>query len=385
MKSLLMMSSSDRNLLLLSQLAFYPMHWHVFRFLCTDYRVQGTVIARVPASLPSVHQQLGWVDPRTATVDFPVNIRYMPEGNRLSKVRWLYQELRTIQPDVIWVQEEPTDPYLLEILALYLVKRRPRIVTSVCENIFSRGSWLRYLTRRLLWSRLDGLLAVATPSLEGIRAAGMPSQIPAATLVASALSPPDKVEPLPCPFPKTEGDFVVGFAGRICQEKGWKVLLTALMSLPQSFKCLLAGDGPQVEELKEWLIRPALQDRAFYVGLLPKDVLWRFYAALDCLVLPSLTLPGWKEQFGGVLADGMAMGLPLIGSDSGAIPEVIGPAGLVVPEGDAETLAAAVQHLDQDPRLRNCLSIAGRRRFDEEFAIPAYGRKIASALGLAPR
>ena len=51
-------------------------------------------------------------------------------------------------------------------------------------------------------------------------------------------------------------------------------------------------------------------------------------------MLPSLTRPNWKEQFGRVLIEAMASGVPVIGSDSGAIPDVIGQAGLIFPEGD---------------------------------------------------
>ena len=60
--------------------------------------------------------------------------------------------------------------------------------------------------------------------------------------------------------------------------------------------------------------------------------------ALDVLVLPSLTTPSWKEQFGRVLQEAMACAIPVVGSDSGEIPHVIGDAGLVTPEGDAAAL-----------------------------------------------
>ena len=381
-----MIEPMERKLVLYSHLAFYPIHWQAFLHLCAHYRVRGTAIAVAQADLPLVHQQLGWVDPRTIGQDaYAPAVRILPARNRLARVYQLCKELRRISPDAIWAQEEPTDPYLLQILGMYLFNRRPRIVSAVCENTFAPGSPAIRLSRRILWSRLDGLLAVATPSLEGIRAAGMPEGIPAASLVAGATAPPDQVDPLPLPFGRTARDFVLGFVGRICEEKGWKVLLTAMLSLPGSVYCLLAGDGPQIGELQEWMKRPKLRERVSYMGLLPKDMLWRFYAALDCLVLPSLTLPGWKEQFGGVLADGMAMGLPLIGSDSGAIPEVIGPAGLTVPEGEAEALGAAIERLQQSPDLCQNLGEAGRRRFREEWAIPAYATKIARMLGLILR
>ena len=373
------------TLIFYSKLAFYPIHWEAFKYLCIHYLVQGTVITNTPPNLPTVHQQLGWINPEADAHDgFSPDIRVMPEASRAAKARWLRHQLHAIRPDAIWVQEEPYNDFLLQILRVYLFSRRPRIVTAVCENIFSRGSLLR-LVRRRLWSRLDGLMAVATPSIDGVRAAGMPASVPAMTLVAGALLPPEKVEPLTMPFSRMEDDFVVGFAGRICEEKGWKVLFTALLSLPTSFKCLIAGDGPQLPELHSWVNRPGLQGRVFYMGLLPKDALWRFYCAVDCLAVPSLTFPKWKEQFGGVLADGMAMGLPLVGSDSGAIPEVIGPAGLIVPENNPSALAAAIKRLRENPDLRCGLGEAGRQRFWAEFAIPAYARKIAKGLQLKER
>jgi glycosyltransferase involved in cell wall biosynthesis len=378
------MSNADERLILFSRLAFYPMHWQAFRYLCTYYAVQGTLIANAPPFIPDVHRQLGWIDPQREAA--PFDVRLVPQGNKVAKVLWLRRELRQLQPDVIWVQEEPTDPYLLEILALYRFKRAPRIVTAVCENIFDH--WQIRFTRpfwRFLWSRLNGLLGIATASLDGIHEVGMPTSIPAHTLVAGALEPPQQVQPTELPFERRIDDFVVGFAGRLCEEKGWKILLNALRELPANYKCVLAGDGPQREELQTWLKQPDLAGRVFYVGLLPRAELLRFYRALDCLAVPSLTFPRWKEQFGGVLADGLAMGLPLIGSDSGAIPEVIGPAGLIVPENNSAALAEAIHRLATQSELCRQFSAAGRQRFAAEFAIPAYARKIAQGLQLKER
>jgi glycosyltransferase involved in cell wall biosynthesis len=177
----------------------------------------------------------------------------------------------------------------------------------------------------------------------------------------------------------------VAFAGRICEEKGWKVLLEALRSLPETVRCMMAGDGPQAEEVKRRAAEPDFRGRVSYVGLLPRDRLLAMLKCSDCLVLPSLTTPRWKEQFGGVLADGMAVGVPLVGSDSGSIPEVMGPAGLVVPEGDAAALAQAIDRLRGNPALRAQLGAEGRKRFDNEFAIPAYARKIARAMHVEER
>ena len=71
--------------------------------------------------------------------------------------------------------------------------------------------------------------------------------------------------------------------------------------------------------------------------------------ALDVLVLPSRTTKSWKEQFGRVLIEAGACRIPVIGSDSGAIPDVISDAGLIVPEQNPQALANALSTLAQNP------------------------------------
>jgi glycosyltransferase involved in cell wall biosynthesis len=91
---------------------------------------------------------------------------------------------------------------------------------------------------------------------------------------------------------------------------------------------------------------------------------------MDLLAAPSLTTPQWREQFGRMLVEAMACGVPVVGSDSGEIPHVLGAAGLVVPEGDADALAGALGTLLADPSLRARLAAAGRARAQAEFALP---------------
>jgi glycosyltransferase involved in cell wall biosynthesis len=367
------------RLVLYSELALYPIHWAAFRNLCTEYDAEGVAFARSNADLPAVHQQLGWVD----EADEGAEVRRIPTGSSVGRVRWLTRELHALRPHAIWLQQEPTDRIALELLAALRTSHEPQIVCAVCENLFAGANSRVRLAGRLLWPRINALAAVATPSLEGIRTIGMPASIPSAILVAGALPPPAHIEPTTYPLPTAENDFVVGFAGRITQQKGWRDLAAAVGTLPRSFKLLLAGsdDDPT---LHKRLNDPDLRNRAAYVGLLDRQALWSFYASLDCLVLPSLTTSTWKEQFGGVLADAMSIGLPILGSSSGAIPEVIGPAGLVFPEGDARAIAERIQRLAADPGLRENLGALGRERFEREFSITAYAHKLAKLLRLPP-
>jgi glycosyltransferase involved in cell wall biosynthesis len=363
------------RLVLYSRLAFYPVHWLALEEIVTRYDVEAFVLAAPAPELPSVHLALGSAQPAAGV---PIDVRRMPGGTRRERATWLARQLGEIGPDAIWVQEEPIDPFLLEMLALYRVRSRPRIVAAVCENIFpAPGSRLERLARRALWPRLDRLIAVATPSVDGIRAAGMPRSVPADTLVAGGLEPPEKAKPLLLPF--DEGTFVVGFAGRIVEEKGWRVLVDAVKSLPDDFRLAVAGDGSDAAELES-----ALTGRVHVAGLLPKDELWSFYAALDCLSVPSLSRPRWKEQLGQTVLDGLAMGVPVVASASGGLPDAVGAAGLLVPEGDAGALAGALRRLRDDPELRARLGESGRERFRREFSIAAYADKIAAALEFRP-
>jgi glycosyltransferase involved in cell wall biosynthesis len=77
-------------------------------------------------------------------------------------------------------------------------------------------------------------------------------------------------------------------------------------------------------------------------------------------VIPSRTRPRWKEQFGRVIIEANASGVPIVGSDSGAIPALIGVGGLVFPEGDAAALATHLQTLLDDPSIGHALGAAGR-------------------------
>jgi glycosyltransferase involved in cell wall biosynthesis len=94
-----------------------------------------------------------------------------------------------------------------------------------------------------------------------------------------------------------------------------------------------------------------------------------FHRSLDVLVLPSRTTPSWKEQFGRVLIEAMACERAVVGSSSGEIPQVIGEAGLIFPEGDHATLTTQLQRLLVEPDLRQRLGAAGRRRVLERFTM----------------
>jgi len=148
--------------------------------------------------------------------------------------------------------------------------------------------------------------------------------------------------------------FVIGFIGRLIPEKGVLDLAQAVPSLPESH-FLILGKGPLYEQLQH-------QPNTTVCPAVPHQQVPQYLGAMDVLVLPSRTTPQWKEQFGRVLIEAMACGVPIIGSDSGAIPEVIADAGLIFPEGNITALRDCLLQLQQNPTLRAELSRKGRER-----------------------
>jgi glycosyltransferase involved in cell wall biosynthesis len=89
----------------------------------------------------------------------------------------------------------------------------------------------------------------------------------------------------------------------------------------------LAGEGDELAALQQLAAMLGVQARVHFAGRIDSSAMPAFYRDLDLFVLPSRTTPAWKEQFGRVLIEAMACGVPVIGSDSGEIPHVIGAPG----------------------------------------------------------
>jgi glycosyltransferase involved in cell wall biosynthesis len=152
---------------------------------------------------------------------------------------------------------------------------------------------------------------------------------------------------------------VVGYVGRLVGEKGVDLLIDAVE--PLEVQVLVVGAGPERERL-ERRVASWPPDRAVFTGAISHEAVPDHLAALDVLVLPSRTTAGWMEQFGHVLVEAMAAGVPVVAAASGAIPEVVDDAGLLFPEGDAAALRARVAELLGDGDLRRALAARGRAR-----------------------
>lgn len=183
-----------------------------------------------------------------------------------------------------------------------------------------------------------------------------------------------------CPQGKAqaEGPLRIGYVGGLLPEKGVDLLLRAAAQLRGAWTLHFAGEGSERAALEAHSAALGIAARVAFAGRVASAEMPEVYRALDVLVLPSRSRPNWKEQFGRVLIEAMACGVPVIGSQSGEIPNVIGEAGLLFAEEDVDGLRDLLQLLLDSPAERARLAEAGRRRVLERYTMAHIARQTVA-------
>jgi glycosyltransferase involved in cell wall biosynthesis len=168
-----------------------------------------------------------------------------------------------------------------------------------------------------------------------------------------------------------EGAPVIGYVGRFVPEKGLDLLMRALDGLRTPWRALFIGGGVLEPELRRWMsLRP---DQVRIVSV-PHAKVPPYLNAIDLLCAPSQTAKNWREQFGRMLIEAGACRIPVIGSDSGEIPYVIGDAGIVVGESDEHGWRTRIEELLESPERRRELGNRGLARAQAKYAWPVVAR-----------
>jgi glycosyltransferase involved in cell wall biosynthesis len=155
--------------------------------------------------------------------------------------------------------------------------------------------------------------------------------------------------------------------GRFSPEKGIDTLIEAMPLIPSDSTLVLVGAGPERPRLEALAEGLGVSARLRWVSWVDSSKIAEYMNAFDVLVLPSRTRWNVKEQFGRVLIEAMSCETPVIGSDSGEIPKVIGDAGMIFHEGNKYNLAEQLTQLIKGPAFSENLSCNGRKRVLEEF------------------
>jgi glycosyltransferase involved in cell wall biosynthesis len=263
--------------------------------------------------------------------------------------------LHTFRPHIVHIDEEPYN--LATWHALYHARRAgAKTLFFSWQNIARRYPppfrWGEAWTLR----QVDYALMGTESAAEVWRAKGYEGRL---RIVPQFGTDPALFAPAP---QHPERPFTVGYFGRLVEEKGIDLLLKAAARLRGDWRLVLVGSGPMRDPLAAQAGALGIAERVSVREQVVSTDMPALYRGLDVFVLPSRTRPNWKEQFGRVLVEAMMSGVPVIGSSSGAIPDVIGDAGLIFPENDADVLAQHLSAVQMDSRLRESLMTRGRAR-----------------------
>jgi len=173
--------------------------------------------------------------------------------------------------------------------------------------------------------------------------------------------------------------FRIGYVGRLIEEKGLDDALEAMAMSGAAVSFAIMGEGPYEAKLRERLSWLGLEKRVSFQGWgTPADVA-NFLRNLDALVLLTRTTRDVREQFGRVIIEAQACGVPVIGSTCGAIPDVVGDGGWIVPERDPQALRDLLDQIAADAALVRAKGLAARANVQARFTYEAVATALETA------
>lgn len=275
----------------------------------------------------------------------------------------LKRRLRAFAPDIVHIDEEPYN--LATFHALRLAKNAgARALWFTWQNLNRRYPFPFRSIERYNLRHADYAIAGSEGAATVWREKGYAG--PLAVIPQFGVDP-DIFTPRPGERDPARGFRIGHGGGRLVPEKGVDLLLDAAAGMDGAWQVAILGAGPEQGRLEALARRLKVADRVSFEKSLASLHMPAFYHGLDALVLPSRSRPNWVEQFGRVLIEAMACGVPVVGSDCGEIPNVVGDAGLIFPEGDAGALRECLVRLMRDPDLRADLARRGRERVLAHF------------------
>ena len=271
----------------------------------------------------------------------------------------LGEHIRRFRPDIVHIDEEPYN--LAAWQALFWAQRvgaRALFFTwqNICRQYPPPFSW----GEKWVLANVQHALAGTDSAAEVWRSKGFTAPISVIPQFGTDAN-------LFVPAERPQRPFTIGYFGRLVEEKGVNLLLEAASKLTGDWRLYILGSGPQREALEAQARQLGISDCVEFKAWVASTDMPAQYHQIDVLALPSLTRPNWKEQFGRVLVEAMSSGVPVVGSDSGAIPDVIGDGGLIFPEGDVAALTQTLRRLQSDAMLYQRTSEAGRARVLAHF------------------
>ncbi len=256
----------------------------------------------------------------------------------------LGQLIRKIQPDVIHLWEEPWS-----IVALHacFLRKNAAYVLEVDQNIQKHLVFPFESLRRFVLSKTDHVLVRSPEATAVVRACGYAGPVTDLGYGVDQRNFSPSQRPVAAATPGLA--LRLGYVGRLVEEKGLDDALEALSGLPSNVTFAIMGEGPYLAALKNRISALGLNARVTLRGWDTPQAVASFLRNLDVFVLLTRTTGSVREQFGRVIVEAQSCGVPVIGSECGSIPAVIGAGGWVVPEKSPESIKRCVLHILATP------------------------------------
>jgi len=311
-------------------------------------------------------------EPDTSCGEFSCPIRFSGYGSRFYYRHGVKPHFRDFQPHIIHLEEEAWSLNALQTVRLkrkYCPQSRFIFRTSLSIPIKQRFGILPVWIERRVFRETDRAFPLSVNAGKILTERGYTGeQTPFPNGVDVRHFYKMEVSELRSAL-RLNNCFTIGYVGRLLRMKGIDTLLEALAHLASqhtthTYKLLIVGQGEDKLEFQKTARTLGISEQIVWIDAVPPEEVAAYINCMDTLVLPSRTTAEWVEFFGRVLIEGMACEVPVIGSDSGEIPQVIDDAGLIFPEAEAEALAERVRRIAHDANLRKDLIARGLTRVE---------------------
>ena len=285
----------------------------------------------------------------------------------------IVQAINDFKPDLIQIEEEVFSLSTFEVAIWSRISGVPLVVFG-WENLERRLPLARWWTCQFVLNTVKAIVPGNQDGANIMRSWGYQGIL---EVMPQMGVDPDFFSPVPSeiaanPSESRSGDrpFNIGYVGRLARSKGIDLIFAAVHQLrAQGLNCqiTICGSGGDEQMLRDEADKQQIAEAIVWRGAVRHEAVPAEMAAFDVLVLPSRTTPDWKEQFGHVSIEAMAMGIPAIGSSSGEIPNVIGRSDLVFQEEDVDGLATILARAISNPEWRQEVSQYGLQRVRQHY------------------
>lgn len=292
----------------------------------------------------------------------------------LARLSRLFAEER---PDVIYVQH---DPHMVATMQAFRAnRRRPRVPIGFKndQNIPKRYPAPIRIGERFVFRNAAFALTGTQPAAEYLREKGYrgPLRVVPFSVDLSLYRTPDRSR-------GRSESLVVGFVGRLVPQKGVDTFLQALAQTPDSVRALIVGSGPSETDLRSLATGLGIAERVEWRSYVEHLAMPQVYGEMDLLVVPSRTTERALEQFGRVVIEALACGVPVCSSDSGEPPTLVAQTGggWTFHEGSADELTDRLRWADANREELRRRAEAGRARVRELFSSDSVAESFVKAV-----